>query len=100
MKIDIPVSQPYRVDIAPGLLDDLGRYVSSGTAALVVTEEHVAPLLLERACRALRDAGVRAVPAILPAGEETKSLAQYAALLHRLGWRSMPSCSTGSPRRA
>ena len=35
-------SQPYRVDIAPGLLDDLGRYVSSGTAALVVTEEHVA----------------------------------------------------------
>ena len=23
MKIDIPVSQPYRVDIAPGLLDDL-----------------------------------------------------------------------------
>ena len=41
MKIDIPVSQPYRVDIAPGLLDDLGRYVSSGTAALVVTEEHV-----------------------------------------------------------
>ena len=51
MKIDIPVSQPYRVDIAPGLLDDLGRYVSSGTAALVVTEEHVAPLLLERACR-------------------------------------------------
>ena len=39
MKIDIPVSQPYRVDIAPGLLDDLGRYVSSGTAALVVTEE-------------------------------------------------------------
>ena len=58
MKIDIPVSQPYRVDIAPGLLDDLGRYVSSGTAALVVTEEHVAPLLLERACRALRAAGV------------------------------------------
>ena len=52
MKIDIPVSQPYRVDIAPGLLDDLGRYVSSGTAALVVTEDHVAPLLLERACRA------------------------------------------------
>ena len=52
MKIDIPVSQPYRVDIAPGLLDDLGRYVSSGTAALVVTEEHVAPLRLERACRA------------------------------------------------
>ena len=24
MKIDIPVSQPYSVDIAPGLLDDLG----------------------------------------------------------------------------
>ena len=84
MKIDIPVSQPYSVDIAPGLLDDLGRYVSSGTAALVVTEEHVAPLLLERACRALRAAGVRAVPAILPAGEETKSLVQYATLLHKL----------------
>ena len=94
MKIDIPVSQPYRVDIAPGLLDDLGRYVSSGTAALVVTEEHVAPLLLERACRALRDAGVRAVPAILPAGEETKSLAQYAALLHKLAEAGLTRADT------
>ncbi|MFR8914097.1 MAG: 3-dehydroquinate synthase family protein [Oscillospiraceae bacterium] len=94
MKIDIPVSQPYRVDIAPGLLDDLGRYVSSGTAALVVTEEHVAPLLLERACRALRAAGVRAVPAVLPAGEETKSLAQYAALLHRLAEAGLTRADT------
>ena len=94
MKIDIPVSQPYRVDIAPGLLDDLGRYVSSGTAALVVTEDHVAPLLLERACRALRDAGVRAVPAILPAGEETKSLAQYAALLHKLAEAGLTRADT------
>ena len=94
MKIDIPVSQPYRVDIAPGLLDDLGRYVSSGTAALVVTEEHVAPLLLERACRALRAAGVRAVPAILPAGEETKSLAQYAALLHKLAEAGLTRADT------
>ena len=94
MKIDIPVSQPYRVDIAPGLLDDLGRYVSSGTAALVVTEEHVAPLLLERACRALRAAGVRAVPAILPAGEETKSLAQYAALLRKLAEAGLTRADT------
>ena len=94
MKIDIPVSQPYRVDIAPGLLDDLGRYVSSGTAALVVTEDHVAPLLLERACRALRAAGVRAVPAILPAGEETKSLAQYAALLHKLAEAGLTRADT------
>ena len=94
MKIDIPVSQPYRVDIAPGLLDDLGRYVSSGTAALVVTEEHVAPLLLERACRALRAAGVRAVPAVLPAGEETKSLAQYAALLHKLAEAGLTRADT------
>ena len=94
MKIDIPVSQPYRVDIAPGLLDDLGRYVSSGTAALVVTEEHVAPLLLERACRALRAAGVRAVPAILPAGEETKSLVQYATLLHKLAEAGLTRADT------
>ena len=94
MKIDIPVSQPYSVDIAPGLLDDLGRYVSSGTAALVVTEEHVAPLLLERACRALRAAGVRAVPAVLPAGEETKSLAQYAALLHKLAEAGLTRADT------
>ena len=88
MKIDIPVSQPYRVDIAPGLLDDLGRYVSSGTAALVVTEEHVAPLLLERACRALCAAGVRAVPAVLPPGRRQSR------------WRSMPPCSISWPRRA
>ena len=88
MKIDIPVSQPYRVDIAPGLLDDLGRYVSSGTAALVVTEEHVAPLLLERACRALRAAGVRAVPASFPPARRPSR------------WRSMPPCSISWPRRA
>ena len=68
MKIDIPVSQPYCVDIAPGLLDDLGRYVSSGTAALVVTEEHVAPLLLERACRAC---GIEDFVLSLPHGLDT-----------------------------
>ena len=86
MKIDIPVSQPYRVDIAPGLLDDLGRYVSSGTAALVVTEEHVAPLLLERACRALRAAGVFR-PSFPPGRRQSR-------------WRSMPPCSISWPRRA
>lgn len=89
MKIDIPVSQPYRVDIAPGLLDDLGRYVSSGTAALVVTEEHVAPLLLERACRALaccrRAAPFR--PSFPPGRRQSR-------------WRSMPPCSVSWPRRA
>lgn len=38
--------------------------------------------------------GVRAVPAILPAGEETKSLAQYAALLHRLAEAGLTRADT------
>ena len=39
-------------------------------------------------------AGVRAVPAILPAGEETKSLAQYAALLHKLAEAGLTRADT------
>ena len=88
MKIDIPVSQPYRVDIAPGLLDDLGRYVSSGTAALVVTEEHVAPLLLERACRAC----------VLPACAPFRP--SFPPARRQSRWCSMPPCSISWPRRA
>ena len=60
----------------------------------IVLQKHT-PLslihILERACRALRDTGVRAVPAVLPAGEETKSLAQYADVYKRQGFPSCPS---------
>ena len=70
MKIDIPVSQPYSVDIAPGLLDDLGRYVSSGTAALVVTSRACGSAAAGARLPRTACSGVRAVPAVLPAGED------------------------------
>lgn len=94
MKIDIPVSQPYRVDIAPGLLGRPRPLRFLGNGGPCRNRGTCGSALLERACRALRAAGVRAVPAILPAGEETKSLAQYAALLHRLAEAGLTRADT------
>ncbi len=67
----------YPIYIEPGLLDRLGEYVAEGLgqcAAAVVTDDHVAPLYLERAMASLEKAGIRACAITLPHGEKTKCL--------------------------
>lgn len=83
---EVNVSLPgggYAIHIAPGGLDMLGdliRRLKLGDRALVVTDANVAALYGERALAALRRAGMRADLAVIPPGEESKSLAAAEGL--------------------
>lgn len=84
-RVGIAVTPPYEALIGAGLLDRLGellRPLAAGSV-MVVTEETVAPLYLDRAAASLSAAGFTVRTAVLPAGEATKSVEYYVNLLER-----------------
>jgi len=75
----------YEVHIGAGLLQRLGElYGRPAGLALVVCDENVAPLYLERVTQSLTAAGMRPSPVVLPPGEQTKSGASLTLLYERL----------------
>ena len=84
-RVRVAVNPPYEALIGAGLLDRLGellRPLAAGSV-MVVTEETVAPLYLDRAAASLSAAGFTVRTAVLPAGEATKSVEYYVNLLER-----------------
>jgi 3-dehydroquinate synthase len=77
-------ARSYQILIGPGLLDDAGvlAEVVPGRDVMVVTNEVVAPLYLERLVRGLRGRRVETVQ--LPDGERHKTLAAVSAILDAL----------------
>jgi 3-dehydroquinate synthase len=76
----------YTIHIAPGGLDMLGglvRPLNLGAGALVVTDATVEALYGERALASLSQAGMNASLAVVPPGEESKSLAAAELLYTR-----------------
>lgn len=76
----------YAIHIGAGLLSRIGEWcaaLSEPGAALVVTDEHVAPIALEPCLAALRSAGLRAEAEVLPPGEATKSAEPLFRLYRR-----------------
>lgn len=76
----------YTIHVGVGILDRLGELCAAaglGRKALVVTNETVAPLYLERAEASLRRAGFAPERAVVPDGEAYKSWEQAGALLDR-----------------
>ncbi|MDO8607754.1 MAG: 3-dehydroquinate synthase [Phaeospirillum sp.] len=74
----------YPIHIGPGLLDRAGELIAPamrGNRALVVTDDRVAPLYLERVERSLVAAGVTPMHTVLPAGEKTKDFGHLQSLL-------------------
>ncbi len=86
--VDVTGDAPYRIDIAPGLLCDGAALAAPlrGRHALVVSDDHVAPLYVARVVAALRSARPDATVAVhvLPAGEASKTLAGFAAAIDAL----------------
>ena len=75
----------YDVHIGAGLLPRLGElYGGSSGMALVVCDENVAPLYLERVVAGLGAAGLRPSSLVLAPGETTKSTASLTRLYERL----------------
>ncbi len=68
----------YPVHLGPGLVDRLGELWAphaAGTGVLLVSDANLADHAA-RASRSLRDAGLRVVEAVVPAGEASKSLSR------------------------
>ncbi len=86
----IPVElgeRSYSVQVGGGLLDELGRCVAAlphARAAVVVADATVAGLYAGRAMDSLRAQGLEAALIDFPAGEASKTLATYSAVLDRL----------------
>lgn len=77
-KITVTLAErSYPIIIAPGLFDNSNSFLplGSGERVMIVTNDILAPLYLERVSQSLRQAGVRVDSVILPDGEKHKSLA-------------------------
>ncbi len=88
MTVEVALEErAYPIHIGGGMLDELGALTAplgGRREVVVVTDAHVAPLHLDRACASLRAAGREAVPVVMPAGEATKSWAGLEELTERL----------------
>ncbi|RAU21960.1 3-dehydroquinate synthase [Paramagnetospirillum kuznetsovii] len=74
----------YDIHIGSGLLDRAGELIQPlmrGNRALVITDDQVAPLYLERVEKSLVAAGIMPMHTVLPAGEKTKDFPHLEALL-------------------
>ena len=75
--VSVNTGVPYEALIGPGLLDEAGSRTAAavkGRHVMIMTDERVAPLYLERTEEAFRRAGFRAERFIFPAGEAHKTL--------------------------
>ncbi|PKH23858.1 3-dehydroquinate synthase [Enterobacterales bacterium CwR94] len=79
----------YPINIAAGLFQDSTSFwpLKAGDAAMIVTNETLAPRYLDNLCSLLSDAGVKVDRVILPDGEQYKTLAVmeqvFTALLQK-----------------
>ena len=88
--VTVPVAlgdRAYEIRIGAGVIDQLGagvRDLFPKGRALIVTDEHVAALHLERARASLDAAGVRHDSIVLPPGEGTKSFPMLEHVMSHL----------------
>jgi 3-dehydroquinate synthase len=85
--IEVAGTKPYAIRIGAGLLGDADALLAPlrGRHALVASDANVAPLYARRAVDALRSRDDIVVgECVLPAGEESKRLPQFEALLQSL----------------
>ena len=87
-QVEVGGAAPYRIDIAPGLLDD-GALLAShlrGRHALIVSDSQVAPLYAQRVQAALAAGRPDAKIAlhVFDAGEASKTLANFSGVIDAL----------------
>lgn len=79
--VNIPGESPYDVRIGQSVLAGLGASlakidsVAKASRLLIITDSNVAPLYLGAAKASLKEAGFRVSDIVVPAGEDSKSLA-------------------------
>jgi 3-dehydroquinate synthase len=83
VELNLP-DQYYPIAIEPGLLETLGervRAVAPHDKAALLVDEHVEPTHGRAAARSLQAAGFSTTVALVPSGEENKTLGTYRELL-------------------
>ena len=95
--ITVPLgARTYPVHIQRGLLDRVGPMLREALGdvcgVLIVTDDHVGPLYLERVKASLSEAGFKAHAVVLPHGEQTKCLDALIGLYNDL-------CALGITRK-
>ncbi len=81
--IKVSAGRPYHVVVGENLLQLCGGYirqVSGAKVSAIVTDSNVAPLYAEQVERSLRAEGFQVVRHVIPAGEQSKSLAELGRL--------------------
>ena len=104
-KVDVALgARSYPIVIGCGIMDELTAFVRQAgysPRGMIVTDEHVAPHCAARIAACIARAGVQAEVAVIPAGEQSKSLAQAEQLFTRaisLGLdRKSPIFALGGP---
>ena len=80
----VHTAQPYEVLIGEGLLEEIGPRTAeavSGRRVMIVSDDRVAPLYLDRVERLYREAGFQTGHFVFPAGEGSKRLATVEQVL-------------------
>lgn len=86
-QITVNASRRYEIRIGSGLLDCCGTAIAEaagGQTAVVVSDDHVAPLYLERVRTSMQKAGYRVLCHVIEHGEASKDAAHYIALVEFL----------------
>ena len=85
--VEVRASKAYNVCIGKGLLAHAGTLVKEALSpcrALILTDDHVAPLYADTLAQSLTDAGFVPETYVVPHGEGSKSLAVLGALLEHM----------------
>lgn len=85
--IDVKTGSPYQINVERGSLDTLGEKVAGLTPAkkaMIVTDETVADLYLERAERSLKNSKIEVAKFVIPSGETSKSTENLVRLWETL----------------
>jgi 3-dehydroquinate synthase len=86
VKVDL-AGRAYDIAIGPGLIDKAGELSAKLLKAprvIVVSDETVAPLYLDRVVASFAKANVKAASVVVPAGEGSKQFAPFGELMNRL----------------
>jgi len=85
--VQVNTSSPYEIRIQSGVLDQCGQLAAEvlhGRHCALVTDSNVGPLYAERVKNSLEEAGFTVCCFTFPAGEKSKNIHTYSALLEFL----------------
>lgn len=86
-KVSVNASRKYDVIIGKGLIDEIGKYFFQmlfDTRVMLVSDDNVYPLYGERVKASLESEGFNVTTYVIPHGEKSKSITQYADLLEAM----------------